>query len=41
MKNSFVIEYLNENEFRKKERAVKKAHKIALERLDEKAQNIV
>ena len=24
MKNSFVIEYLNENEFRKKERAVKK-----------------
>ena len=27
MKNSFVIEYLNENEFRKKERAVKKTQK--------------
>lgn len=23
MKNSYIIEYLNENEFRKKERAVK------------------
>ena len=29
MKNSFVIEYLNENEFRKKERAVKKYNMLA------------
>ena len=29
MKNSLVIEYLNENEFRKKERAVKKNNMLA------------
>lgn len=29
MKNSFVIEYLNENEFRKKNSAVKKYNMLA------------
>ena len=33
MKNSFVIEYLNENEFRKKERAVKKYNMLAHKKL--------
>ena len=33
MKNSFVIEYLNENEFRKKERAVKKYNMLAYKKL--------
>lgn len=30
MKNSYIIEYLNENEFRKKERAVKKIQYVGL-----------
>ena len=33
MKNSYVIEYLNENEFRKKERALKKYNKLAYKKL--------
>lgn len=33
MKNSFIIEYLNENEFRKKERAVKKYNMLAYKKL--------
>ena len=33
MKNSYIIEYLNENEFRKKERAVKKYNMLAYKRL--------
>ena len=33
MKNSFVIEYLNENEFRKKERAIKKYNMLAYKKL--------
>ena len=33
MKNSYVIEYLNENEFRKKERAVKKYNMLAYKKL--------
>ena len=33
MKNSHVIEYLNENEFRKKERAVKKYNMLAYKKL--------
>ena len=33
MKNSFVIEYLNENEFRKKERSVKKYNMLAYKKL--------
>ena len=33
MKNSFVIDYLNENEFRKKERAVKKYNMLAYKKL--------
>ena len=33
MKNGFVIEYLNENEFRKKERAVKKYNMLAYKKL--------
>ena len=33
MKSSFVIEYLNENEFRKKERAVKKYNMLAYKEL--------
>ena len=33
MKNSYVIEYLNENEFRKKERAVKKYNILAYKKL--------
>lgn len=33
MKNSFVIEYLNENEFRKKERALKKYNMLAYKKL--------
>ena len=33
MKNSFVIEYLNENDFRKKERAVKKYNMLAYKKL--------
>ena len=33
MKNAFVIEYLNENEFRKKERSVKKYNSLAYKKL--------
>lgn len=33
MKNSYVIDYLNENEFRKKERAVKKYNMLAYKKL--------
>ena len=33
MNNNFVIEYLNENEFRKKERAVKKYNMLAYKKL--------
>ena len=33
IKNSYVIEYLNENEFRKKERAVKKYNMLAYKKL--------
>ena len=33
MKNAFVIEYLNENEFRKKERSVKKYNMLAYKKL--------
>ncbi len=33
MKNNYVIEYLNENEFRKKERAVKKYNMLAYKKL--------
>ena len=33
MNNSYVIEYLNENEFRKKERAVKKYNMLAYKKL--------
>ncbi len=33
MKNNFVIEYLNENEFRKKERSVKKYNMLAYKKL--------
>ena len=33
MKNNFVIEYLNENEFRKKERAIKKYNMLAYKKL--------
>ena len=33
MKNSYVIEYLNENDFRKKERAVKKYNMLAYKKL--------
>ena len=33
MKNGYVIEYLNENEFRKKERAVKKYNMLAYKKL--------
>ncbi len=33
MKNSYVMEYLNENEFRKKERAVKKYNMLAYKKL--------
>ena len=33
MKNSYVIEYLNENEFKKKERAVKKYNMLAYKKL--------
>ena len=33
MKNSFVIEYLNENEYRKKERAIKKYNMLAYKKL--------
>ncbi len=33
MKNAFVIEYLNENEFRKKERSVKKYNMLAYKQL--------
>ena len=33
MKNSYVIEYLNENEFRKKERAVKQYNMLAYKKL--------
>lgn len=33
MKNTYVIEYLNENEFRKKERSVKKYNMLAYKRL--------
>ena len=33
MKNSYVIEFLNENEFRKKERAVKKYNMLAYKKL--------
>lgn len=33
MKKSYIIEYLNENEFRKKERAVKKYNMLAYKKL--------
>ena len=33
MKNTYVIEYLNENEFRKKERSVKKYNMLAYKKL--------
>ena len=33
MKNTYVIEYLNENEFRKKERSVKKYNMFAFKKL--------
>lgn len=33
MKNTYVIEYVNENEFRKKERAVKKYNMLAYKKL--------
>ena len=33
MKNNFVIEYLNENEFRKKERAINKYNMLAYKKL--------
>jgi len=33
MKNSYIIEYVNENEFRKKERAVKKYNMLAYKKL--------
>lgn len=33
MRNAYVIEYLNENEFRKKERAVKKYNMLAYKKL--------
>lgn len=33
MKNAYVIEYLNENEFRKKERSVKKYNMLAYKKL--------
>lgn len=33
MKNSYIIEYLNENAFRKKERAVKKYNMLAYKKL--------
>ena len=33
MKNSYVIEFLNENEFRKKERVVKKYNMLAYKKL--------
>lgn len=33
MKNSYMIEYINENEFRKKERAVKKYNMLAYKKL--------
>ena len=33
MNNSYVIEYLNENEFRKKERAIKKYNMLAYKKL--------
>ena len=33
MKNSYVIEFLNENEFRKKERALKKYNMLAYKKL--------
>lgn len=33
MKNAYVIEFLNENEFRKKERAVKKYNMLAYKKL--------
>ena len=34
MKNSYVIEFLNENEFRKKERALKKYNMLAYKKLN-------
>lgn len=33
MRNNYVIEYLNENEFRKKERSVKKYNRLAYKKL--------
>lgn len=33
MKNNYIIEYINENEFRKKERAVKKYNMLAYKKL--------
>ena len=33
MNNNYVIEYLNENEFRKKERAIKKYNMLAYKKL--------
>ena len=33
MKNGYIIDYLNENEFRKKERSVKKYNMLAYKKL--------
>ena len=33
MNNNYVLEYLNENEFRKKERAIKKYNMLAYKKL--------
>ena len=33
MNNNYVIEYLNENEYRKKERAIKKYNMLAYKKL--------
>ena len=33
MKSSYIIEYINENEFRKKERAIKKYNMLAYKKL--------
>ena len=33
MKNGYIIDYINENEFRKKERAIKKYNMLAYKKL--------
>ena len=33
MKNNYIIDYINENEFRKKERAIKKYNMLAYKKL--------